>query len=149
MPPEMRGLPSRSVALVTKELFPVLMQGELGSNRRFPAAKSTNSGALVMLPTPLAGCGVVQQWLRTATNWLMEKFAPSVAVLKWTMQLFRMPPYAPPPEPGPAELPVNVQLFSVPPYVPPPKLAEWLPVDRKSTRLNSSHGYISYAVFCL
>src|SRR2546422_5072238 len=24
----------------------------------------------------------------------------------------------------------------------------WLP-DRKSTRLNSSHGYISYAVFCL
>src|SRR2546422_7206222 len=27
----------------------------------------------------------------------------------------------------------------------------WQPVDgdRKSTRLNSSHGYISYAVFCL
>src|SRR5687768_18262768 len=24
-----------------------------------------------------------------------------------------------------------------------------IPVDRKSTRLNSSHGYISYAVFCL
>src|SRR2546429_2935896 len=24
-----------------------------------------------------------------------------------------------------------------------------LPQDRKSTRLNSSHGYISYAVFCL
>src|SRR2546422_5293688 len=24
-----------------------------------------------------------------------------------------------------------------------------LPTDRKSTRLNSSHGYISYAVFCL
>src|SRR2546422_2066782 len=23
------------------------------------------------------------------------------------------------------------------------------PLDRKSTRLNSSHGYISYAVFCL
>src|SRR5687768_18173730 len=31
------------------------------------------------------------------------------------------------------------------------KLADTLPVrlDRKSTRLNSSHGYISYAVFCL
>src|SRR2546429_2596110 len=29
-------------------------------------------------------------------------------------------------------------------------LAERLPLaDRKSTRLNSSHGYISYAVFCL
>src|SRR5256884_7078075 len=26
---------------------------------------------------------------------------------------------------------------------------EWKFVDRKSTRLNSSHGYISYAVFCL
>src|SRR5687768_18312175 len=27
---------------------------------------------------------------------------------------------------------------------------EFIPwVDRKSTRLNSSHGYISYAVFCL
>src|SRR2546429_4577180 len=25
----------------------------------------------------------------------------------------------------------------------------WTPGDRKSTRLNSSHGYISYAVFCL
>src|SRR2546429_3213417 len=25
----------------------------------------------------------------------------------------------------------------------------WLRRDRKSTRLNSSHGYISYAVFCL
>src|SRR2546429_7784186 len=28
--------------------------------------------------------------------------------------------------------------------VPPPRVQ-----DRKSTRLNSSHGYISYAVFCL
>src|SRR2546422_8102092 len=24
-----------------------------------------------------------------------------------------------------------------------------VPADRKSTRLNSSHGYISYAIFCL
>src|SRR2546422_1242730 len=29
-----------------------------------------------------------------------------------------------------------------------PRLRD-LTVDRKSTRLNSSHGYISYAVFCL
>src|SRR2546422_3681413 len=28
-------------------------------------------------------------------------------------------------------------------------LAAGLGLDRKSTRLNSSHGYISYAVFCL
>src|SRR2546422_3251010 len=26
---------------------------------------------------------------------------------------------------------------------------DWYSRDRKSTRLNSSHGYISYAVFCL
>src|SRR3989449_7483514 len=30
---------------------------------------------------------------------------------------------------------------------PPDPSGPW--VDRKSTRLNSSHGYISYAVFCL
>src|SRR2546422_6069733 len=29
------------------------------------------------------------------------------------------------------------------------RLASQLQKDRKSTRLNSSHGYISYAVFCL
>src|SRR2546422_6490131 len=29
------------------------------------------------------------------------------------------------------------------------RLDELADVDRKSTRLNSSHGYISYAVFCL
>src|SRR3989449_8099231 len=32
----------------------------------------------------------------------------------------------------------------------PPNRPQSLPaIDRKSTRLNSSHGYISYAVFCL
>src|SRR2546422_1742071 len=30
-----------------------------------------------------------------------------------------------------------------------PSPTEWMGTDRKSTRLNSSHGYISYAVFCL
>src|SRR2546422_6781806 len=30
-----------------------------------------------------------------------------------------------------------------------PRVAFLEPLDRKSTRLNSSHGYISYAVFCL
>src|SRR2546422_8303113 len=32
---------------------------------------------------------------------------------------------------------------------PPPASDTQTFVDRKSTRLNSSHGYISYAVFCL
>src|SRR5207245_11490566 len=31
----------------------------------------------------------------------------------------------------------------------PPRMARGLTPDRKSTRLNSSHGSISYAVFCL
>src|SRR5687768_18209001 len=31
----------------------------------------------------------------------------------------------------------------------PPAIQEMPQADRKSTRLNSSHGYISYAVFCL
>src|SRR2546422_8444393 len=31
----------------------------------------------------------------------------------------------------------------------PPQKAAQVMTDRKSTRLNSSHGYISYAVFCL
>src|SRR2546422_5622602 len=31
----------------------------------------------------------------------------------------------------------------------PPKPSKEPSPDRKSTRLNSSHGYISYAVFCL
>src|SRR5687768_17779820 len=30
-----------------------------------------------------------------------------------------------------------------------PHVAMVVVIDRKSTRLNSSHGYISYAVFCL
>src|SRR2546422_8483073 len=38
-------------------------------------------------------------------------------------------------------------------YIPKPASnASWISIfdqDRKSTRLNSSHGYISYAVFCL
>src|SRR3989449_4131197 len=33
--------------------------------------------------------------------------------------------------------------------VPKLMMAEAATLDRKSTRLNSSHGYISYAVFCL
>src|SRR2546422_7699568 len=31
----------------------------------------------------------------------------------------------------------------------PREIAAYNNLDRKSTRLNSSHGYISYAVFCL
>src|SRR2546429_6781772 len=38
---------------------------------------------------------------------------------------------------------LSIQINSVAPPGNP------VPLDRKSTRLNSSHGYISYAVFCL
>src|SRR5687768_18342111 len=35
------------------------------------------------------------------------------------------------------------------PFFPGSQVQITIPADRKSTRLNSSHGYISYAVFCL
>src|SRR2546422_7593355 len=47
--------------------------------------------------------------------------------------------------------PLSLQLWRRKFLRPPPggtRTAGW-PLDRKSTRLNSSHGYISYAVFCL
>src|SRR5687768_17946218 len=66
---------------------------------------------------------------------------------------------------------VVATLAQEPPAAPPPDFGVWLEgvraealqrgisastvdralkdLDRKSTRLNSSHGYISYAVFCL
>src|SRR5688572_31379412 len=36
-----------------------------------------------------------------------------------------------------------------PRILPPSRAARWKSQDRKSTRLNSSHSQISYAVFCL
>src|SRR5207245_8319115 len=58
------------------------------------------------------------------------------------------PPGYPPPgyqgDPAPA-----YQGYPPPGYPPPPGYGGPPPGDRKSTRLNSSHGSISYAVFCL
>src|SRR2546429_4207107 len=45
--------------------------------------------------------------------------------------------------PGPVQTNLN-NFFNQGAFCAPPHLG-----DRKSTRLNSSHGYISYAVFCL
>src|SRR2546422_1908321 len=42
---------------------------------------------------------------------------------------------------------VPLQWIASPAYAQDQHMRFWL--DRKSTRLNSSHGYISYAVFCL
>src|SRR2546429_7132338 len=42
-----------------------------------------------------------------------------------------------------------VDNLTVKPLVEKMSAASLSPRDRKSTRLNSSHGYISYAVFCL
>src|SRR2546422_7901292 len=47
----------------------------------------------------------------------------------------------------PARAPKARRMFDVDPFAPEPELV--VIRDRKSTRLNSSHGYISYAVFCL
>src|SRR2546429_7296446 len=48
------------------------------------------------------------------------------------------------PRPRGAPEPQGAQLLP-----PPPPAPQQNARDRKSTRLNSSHGYISYAVFCL
>src|SRR2546422_3395377 len=45
--------------------------------------------------------------------------------------------------------PVEHRLEMHAPYTPQGLHLEPVLKDRKSTRLNSSHGYISYAVFCL
>src|SRR2546422_4110731 len=44
---------------------------------------------------------------------------------------------------------VNAAISRVQPEIPPTATVVANRIDRKSTRLNSSHGYISYAVFCL
>src|SRR2546422_5839073 len=49
--------------------------------------------------------------------------------------------------PAPVAQPVADLRWLRAPAVLPPEICDGL--DRKSTRLNSSHGYISYAVFCL
>src|SRR3712207_8207075 len=43
----------------------------------------------------------------------------------------------------------DYRYFPEPDLVPVAPDAEWVEKDRKSTRLNSSHANISYAVFCL
>src|SRR2546422_4978800 len=52
-----------------------------------------------------------------------------------------------PQPPGQEDIPGGAQLDSS--YRRRPATRSELELDRKSTRLNSSHGYISYAVFCL
>src|SRR2546429_3765567 len=49
----------------------------------------------------------------------------------------------------PHDLPVRHLLAEVAARTPQPQGVPRPHADRKSTRLNSSHGYISYAVFCL
>src|SRR2546422_6995426 len=71
--------------------------------------------------------------------------------------LFRSPTVAraTPPTTAAREVPIAPprtlppRVASVPPSTAPAPSAAGTEIDRKSTRLNSSHGYISYAVFCL
>src|SRR5687768_6305930 len=44
---------------------------------------------------------------------------------------------------------LNIRVMLVAENVSGQRLTSTMAADRKSTRLNSSHGYISYAVFCL
>src|SRR2546422_6337379 len=58
-----------------------------------------------------------------------------------------IPPMTPVPTERRAPAPAPVEKASS--ITPKMKASEVIRIDRKSTRLNSSHGYISYAVFCL
>src|SRR5687768_820126 len=66
--------------------------------------------------------------------------APPSARGEWARVLLR---------PAAARVPVPAIGVAVTAARSPRPAARRLPLDRKSTRLNSSHGYISYAVFCL
>src|SRR5205809_4463805 len=66
-------------------------------------------------------------------GWLLELIVRQSATISdtWTISLAILP---------------NVLTFTIPMAV---LVGILTGLDRKSTRLNSSHGYISYAVFCL
>src|SRR5438876_9998869 len=64
------------------------------------------------------------------------------AAVRWLERQFPIPPQAPPGQLSPRRL-------SLPPPDPHQLPAVTRYLDRKSTRLNSSHPSISYAVFCL
>src|SRR5687768_15891489 len=77
-----------------------------------------------LMPWPVNGMPIIEP-LNSSTS-----TRPSSAMLRVTVPFSSM-----------GGAPDACQLFEFTSYVPT--------VDRKSTRLNSSHGYISYAVFCL
>src|SRR3989449_8183194 len=76
---------------------------------------------------------------------------PAVALLGWTVKASASGPVPPPPPPPIAIPQLLVSRWSYGQAA--VRSAATATVryerDRKSTRLNSSHGYISYAVFCL
>src|SRR5687768_18165244 len=64
--------------------------------------------------------------------------------------LFRSPPQNCPKNGSePTEMSPTIHGYVPGAAIEPPTTALCARGDRKSTRLNSSHGYISYAVFCL
>src|SRR5262245_65131586 len=81
--------------------------------------------------------------------WLVASLAESNA------QFFNISPLPRPPQEVPGQTPGPAQNIAPPnnnrpaPVPKGPALQSLPPADRKSTRLNSSHLGISYAVFCL
>src|SRR5687768_18276418 len=73
---------------------------------------------------------------------LMLRRPPRSTLFPYTT-LFRSPP-----PPSITVTPSTLQFDAMSGAAPPASQAVAI-TDRKSTRLNSSHGYISYAVFCL
>src|SRR2546427_12565337 len=69
-------------------------------------------------------------------SWPREDLVAALAQRRLFLRVDRLEAFVEPPD-----LVATVQAFGNPDHT--------LPVDRKSTRLNSSHSQISYAVFCL
>src|SRR5687768_18152468 len=70
-----------------------------------------------------------------AISWTRRVKATAAAGVRKAMKIVSSPPMVP------RASSIGVESIAL--------ASGWAAADRKSTRLNSSHGYISYAVFCL
>src|SRR5690625_5388245 len=108
---------------------------------------------------PPTGDAALQDWARATAASPAEAISPPRSVLapavRRTLELFaaehpggavelRVPPVA-----AVQALPGTRHTRGTPPAVVETDAMTWLALDRKSTRLNSSHVAISYAVCCL
>src|SRR5687768_18196093 len=80
---------------------------------------------------------------------LMIRRPPRSTLFPYTTLFRSTPPGGPVPVPPPSTSPIIETAHNLVKHSSHNSNDGSGPLDRKSTRLNSSHGYISYAVFCL